>query len=125
MHGVVQGTHCGCSFLGAGELEVWYADSPLGPWEQHAANPVMNGARHLGARSGGRPVVFEGKLYRFGQDCGETYGHKVRGAELCLPASEVCLVTSILGGLACVYERQLSLVEQYWWIPGYGALFAL
>lgn len=62
----------------AGELEIWHADSPLGPWEQHAANPVKNGARHLGARSGGRPLVYDGKLYRFGQDCGDTYGHKVR-----------------------------------------------
>ena len=65
-------------FMGAGELEVWHADSPLGPWKEHALNPVVNGASHLGARSGGRPLVYEGKLYRFGQDCGETYGHKVR-----------------------------------------------
>ncbi|GAB4815338.1 hypothetical protein N2152v2_002384 [Parachlorella kessleri] len=65
-----------------GELEVWHADSPLGPWEEHALNPVVNGAPHLGARSGGRPLVYEGKLYRFGQDCGETYGHKLVAYEV-------------------------------------------
>eukprot|EP00884_Botryococcus_braunii_P015683 jgi/Botrbrau1/2799/Bobra.0125s0011.2 len=57
-----------------GELEIYYADTPLGPWKAHGRNPVMNGDRRLGARSAGRPLVFNGSLYRFGQDCGETYG---------------------------------------------------
>jgi len=56
---------------------VWHATSPLGPWEPHPANPVANGPREAGFRNGGRLVVHDGRLYRFGQDCGETYGHKV------------------------------------------------
>lgn len=67
-----------------GELEVFYADTPLGPWRAHAANPVMNGDRRAGARMAGRVVPHDGKLLRFGQDCGATYGHKVGqgGAQL-------------------------------------------
>lgn len=60
-----------------GELEIFYADTPLGPWQPHALNPVMNGDRRAGARMGGRIVPFEGKLLRFGQDGGFNYGHKV------------------------------------------------
>lgn len=60
-----------------GNLNVWHAESPLGPWEPHPLNPVANGPRAAGFRNGGRLVEHEGRLYRFGQDCGETYGHKV------------------------------------------------
>jgi len=61
-----------------GELEIWFAPTPLGPWHQHRGNPVVNGNKSLGARSGGRPFVWEGKLYRFGQDCGDSYGRRLR-----------------------------------------------
>lgn len=61
-----------------GELEIWISPSPLGPWKQHQENPVLNGAKSIGARSGGRPFVHEGKLYRFGQDCGDNYGDRLR-----------------------------------------------
>ncbi|XP_020531678.1 glycosyltransferase family protein 64 protein C5 [Amborella trichopoda] len=60
------------------ELEIWYSSSPLGPWKQHKHNPVLNGNRTLGARNAGRPFIYEGYIYRPGQDCGETYGHRVR-----------------------------------------------
>eukprot|EP01018_Ginkgo_biloba_P027159 Gb_22358 [translate_table: standard] len=61
-----------------GELEIWYASSPLGQWKQHKSNPVRNGDKSLGARNAGRPFMFKGHLYRLGQDCGETYGRRVR-----------------------------------------------
>jgi len=61
-----------------GELEIWHANSPLGPWKQHKGNPVHNIDKSLGARNAGRPFVYEGHLYRMGQDCGETYGHRIR-----------------------------------------------
>lgn len=64
----------------AGHLEVWHAASPLGPWEPHPANPVANGARAAGFRNAGRLVKHGGRLYRFGQDCGATYGHRVGAA---------------------------------------------
>lgn len=61
-----------------GHLEIWYADSPLGPWKPHKKNPIYNTHKSVGARNGGRPFVYTGKLYRVGQDCGETYGRRLR-----------------------------------------------
>ncbi|CAN6441738.1 unnamed protein product [Victoria cruziana] len=60
------------------ELEIWYSSSPLGPWQQHKQNPVHSRDKSLGARNAGRPFIYEGSLYRSGQDCGETYGRKIR-----------------------------------------------
>ncbi|KAL2943244.1 Glycosyltransferase family protein 64 protein C5 [Bienertia sinuspersici] len=61
-----------------GRLEIWYSDSPLGPWKPHKKNPIYNTERSFGARNGGRPFVYDGSLYRVGQDCGETYGKQIR-----------------------------------------------
>ena len=77
---------CSSGVCCAGHLEVWHAASPLGPWEPHAANPVANGDRGAGFRSAGRLVAHGGRLYRFGQDCGKTYGHRVRCWAACCPA---------------------------------------
>jgi hypothetical protein len=60
-----------------GQLEIWNAPSPLGPWKEHARNPILNGDSSIGARGGGSPFVHEGKLYRIGQDCGERPGLRV------------------------------------------------
>ncbi|GAV77800.1 Glyco_transf_64 domain-containing protein [Cephalotus follicularis] len=61
-----------------GQLEIWYSSSPLGPWKPHKKNPIYNFDKSLGARNGGRPFTYDGNLYRVGQDCGETYGRRVR-----------------------------------------------
>ncbi|EHA8589706.1 Glycosyltransferase family protein 64 protein C5 [Cocos nucifera] len=61
-----------------GELEIWYSSSLLGPWKPHKQNPVHNTDKSLGARNAGRPFFYKGKLYRLGQDCGGTYGRRVR-----------------------------------------------
>lgn len=61
-----------------GELEIWYSSSPLGPWKPHKQNPVLNIDKRFGARNGGRPFIYNGNLYRVGQDCGTTYGRRVR-----------------------------------------------
>lgn len=61
-----------------GELEIWYSSSPLGPWKPHKRNPVHNTDKSLGARNAGRPFVYNDNLYRTGQDCGETYGRRIR-----------------------------------------------
>nr|CAD1841798.1 unnamed protein product [Ananas comosus var. bracteatus] len=69
------------SFFGAkknGELEIWYSTSPLGPWKPHKQNPVHNIDKTLGARNAGRPFIYNGSLYRIGQDCGGTYGRSIR-----------------------------------------------
>ncbi|XAR52300.1 N-acetylglucosaminyl-proteoglycan 4-beta-glucuronosyltransferase [Bertholletia excelsa] len=60
-----------------GQLEIWYSSSPLGPWKPHKKNPIHNTKKSMGARNGGRPFIYNGNLYRVGQDCGETYGRRV------------------------------------------------
>ncbi|XXG48400.1 hypothetical protein AAC387_Pa02g2862 [Persea americana] len=60
------------------ELEIWYSSSPLGPWKQHKRNPIHKSNRSVGSRNAGRPFIYEGHLYRMGQDCGQTYGRRVR-----------------------------------------------
>ncbi|XP_043813541.1 glucosamine inositolphosphorylceramide transferase 1 isoform X2 [Manihot esculenta] len=70
--------HSGFGTKKNGQLEIWHSNSPLGPWKPHKKNPIYNIDRSLGARNGGRPFLYKGNLYRIGQDCGETYGHRVR-----------------------------------------------
>ncbi|XP_076898163.1 glucosamine inositolphosphorylceramide transferase 1-like [Bidens hawaiensis] len=61
-----------------GELEIWYSNTPFGPYKQHKKNPVYNTDKQAGARNGGRPFFYNGHMYRLGQDDGETYGKRVR-----------------------------------------------
>ncbi|CAL1374127.1 unnamed protein product [Linum trigynum] len=70
--------HSGFGTKKNGQLEIWHSSSPLGPWKPHKKNPIYNIDKSMGARNGGRPFVYNGNLYRFGQDCGETYGRRVR-----------------------------------------------
>lgn len=70
--------HSGIGTKKNGQLEIWYSTSPLGPWRPHKKNPIYNTDKSMGARNGGRPFVHDGKLYRIGQDCGETYGRSIR-----------------------------------------------
>ncbi|CAN1172023.1 Glucosamine inositolphosphorylceramide transferase 1 [Linum perenne] len=70
--------HSGFGTKKNGQLEIWHSSSPLGPWKPHKKNPIYNVNKKMGARNGGRPFLYNGNLYRFGQDCGETYGRRVR-----------------------------------------------
>ncbi|KAK4754551.1 hypothetical protein SAY87_002655 [Trapa incisa] len=70
--------HTGFGIRKNGQLEIWYSNSPFGPWKPHKRNPIYNTNKGMGARNGGRPFVYHGDLYRVGQDCGETYGRRVR-----------------------------------------------
>ncbi|CAI9759790.1 unnamed protein product [Fraxinus pennsylvanica] len=70
--------HSGIGTQKNGQLEIWYSSSPRGPWKPHKKNPIYNTDKSMGARNGGRPFVYNGNLYRVGQDCGETYGRRVR-----------------------------------------------
>ncbi|MEO8461333.1 MAG: hypothetical protein ABI451_12455, partial [Dokdonella sp.] len=57
------------------DLFLFHADSPLGPWHPHPANPIVSDARH--ARPGGRLFEHKGKLIRPSQDCSVDYGYGV------------------------------------------------
>jgi hypothetical protein len=54
------------------ELNLYYADSPLGPWCPHRRNPVISNVRH--ARPAGRPFQVGHMWYRPAQDCSHRYG---------------------------------------------------
>ncbi|KAL5976520.1 Glucosamine inositolphosphorylceramide transferase 1 [Asimina triloba] len=74
--------HSGFGTKKNGELEIWYSSTPLGPWKPHKKNPIYNVDKSLGARNGGRPFMYKGNLYRVGQDCGETYGRRLRAFKI-------------------------------------------
>ena len=57
------------------ELHLYYADSPLGPWREHAGNPVKSDVRS--SRPAGRLIRNGGELLRPAQDCTPRYGSAV------------------------------------------------
>jgi hypothetical protein len=57
------------------KLFAWYADSFVGPWWPHGANPVKIDERS--SRPAGPPFWMNGVLYRPAQDCSKTYGGRV------------------------------------------------
>ncbi len=54
------------------QLELYYANELKGEWRKHKFSPILNTRK--GARMAGNIVNDNGILYRFGQDCSETYG---------------------------------------------------
>jgi hypothetical protein len=59
----------------SGELHLFYADSLLGPWTPHRANPVKSDVRS--ARPAGRIFERDGQFYRPAQDGSRRYGYAV------------------------------------------------
>jgi hypothetical protein len=55
------------------ELHLYYAESPLGPWQPHARNPVVSNV--LSARPAGRLFRANDVLYRPGQNSSLRYGY--------------------------------------------------
>lgn len=62
-------------------LSLYVADHPKGPWSEHPRSPVIRGDPHI-SRPAGRPVVSEGRLFRFAQDDAPTYGIQVWAFEV-------------------------------------------
>ena len=58
----------------------------------HSANSIRDAPR-----CGGRPVIHDGHLYRFGQDCQRNYGHRLLAFRIdTLNTSHFAEVTSVL-----------------------------
>lgn len=57
------------------ELFLFVADSPMGPFHPHPANPIVTDVRH--ARPAGRLFKHRGRLVRPAQNCGPSYGAEV------------------------------------------------
>lgn len=62
-------------------LALFAAEAPTGPWREHPASPVVEGDAVL-ARPAGRPVLWEGVMLRFAQDCAQRYGRRVHAVEI-------------------------------------------
>ncbi|XP_044508022.1 glucosamine inositolphosphorylceramide transferase 1-like [Mangifera indica] len=88
MYWLFASDHSGFGTNRNGQLELWYSSTPLGPWKSHKKNPIYNGEKNFGARNGGRPFVYDGNLYRIGQDCGESYGRQVHTFKVEILTSE-------------------------------------
>jgi len=58
------------------ELHLYYSESPLGPWQPHAQNPVKSDVRN--SRPAGRLFYWKGDLYRPAQDSSRCYGYGMR-----------------------------------------------
>jgi hypothetical protein len=57
------------------ELDVFFANSPFGPWTAHPKNPVVSDVRR--ARPAGQFIRMNGQLLRPAQDCSVRYGYAV------------------------------------------------
>jgi hypothetical protein len=57
------------------ELNLYSADTPLGPWKPHPRNPVVADVRR--ARPAGQLFRANGRLFRPTQDCSVRYGYAV------------------------------------------------
>lgn len=58
-----------------GDLFLFFADDPAGPWHPHPANPIVSDVRS--ARPAGALFMHEGRLIRPAQDCSVDYGYAV------------------------------------------------
>lgn len=90
------------------ELHAFHAPSPLGPWEPHAANPVVSDARV--ARPAGPLFRHGGRLLRPAQVCVPEYGHALvlRRIERLTPteyveSTERRIDPGWLPGIACIH----------------------
>jgi hypothetical protein len=62
-------------------LYLYFAASLAGPWGEHPRSPIVKNDK-CRARPAGRILNFNGRLFRFGQDCGPRYGSSVRAFEI-------------------------------------------
>ena len=62
-------------------LRLFHAPEPTGPWREHPRSPVVADDRRR-ARPAGRVITWQGRLFRFAQDCFPAYGMAVRAFEI-------------------------------------------
>ncbi len=62
-------------------LELYFADVLVGPWRRHPQSPLVVGDPRS-ARPAGRVVEYQGRLFRFAQECVPRYGSKVGAFEI-------------------------------------------
>ena len=114
-------------------MHVFFTDDPLGGrWHPHPGNPCVCDADR--ARPAGLPFMWDGKLFRPGQDCSRGYGYGIRINEVAdltetsYREREVAfLEPSRLGAVAThtiALGERTTLVDGMRWIRG-GSRFRL
>jgi hypothetical protein len=66
---------------GKGRLELFVSDALEGPYRRHPRSPIVSGDDCV-ARPGGRPIVWQGRLFRAAQCDTPVYGVSVRAFEV-------------------------------------------
>ncbi|RKZ50166.1 MAG: hypothetical protein DRR16_10970 [Candidatus Parabeggiatoa sp. nov. 3] len=62
-------------------LELFYSTDIKGIWNRHPLSPIVSNNKNK-ARPAGRLLEHSGSLYRFAQDCKESYGRAIRCYEI-------------------------------------------
>ncbi|MCK5607505.1 hypothetical protein KAR91_36820, partial [Candidatus Pacearchaeota archaeon] len=62
-------------------LHLFYAKDLKGPWQRHPESPVIMLDGNI-ARPAGRILSYDGKIFRYTQDCDPTYGENVSAFEI-------------------------------------------
>jgi len=62
-------------------LLLYYSESLSGEWKSHPQNPIIMGDPSI-SRPGGRPIIYNNRLFRFTQDGSSRYGSQVRAFEI-------------------------------------------
>jgi hypothetical protein len=62
-------------------LCLFFSDSLRGPWCEHYKNPIIDKDANI-ARPGGRVLIYNGRIFRFTQDCDPAYGKLVRAFKI-------------------------------------------
>jgi hypothetical protein len=65
----------------AENLHLFVADDLNGPWHEHPCSPVVRRNSKI-ARPAGRVIRYQDSLFRYTQDCAQTYGREVRAIEI-------------------------------------------
>jgi hypothetical protein len=62
-------------------LALFSAAGPTSTWTEHSSSPLITGNACI-ARPGGRVLSYDGRLFRFTQECFPIYGRQVRAFEI-------------------------------------------
>ena len=66
---------------GSNILRLFYSDKLIKDWIEHPDSPIVVDDKGK-ARSAGKIITFENRLYRFSQDCTNIYGESVRAHKI-------------------------------------------
>jgi hypothetical protein len=88
------------------ELHLFYAQTPLGPWQPHPDNPVKSDCRST--RPAGRLFWWGDDLYRPAQDCSKNYGYAISLNKIIHLAPDKFMETEVSKILPCWFKNLIA-----------------